>query len=100
MKKEVVLTKPYEYADTIIKEFNKISGQHNASELFNDWLDGQFCCLNSITGNPNNHYKEWLLKSHKNNTQEQTNVYNEVFRLLSEGLNKTRQDILGIVYIS
>lgn len=100
MKKEVVLTKPYEYADAIIKEFNKISGQYSASELFNDWLEAQFCCLNSITGNPDNHYKEWLINAHENHTQEQANVYNEVFRLLSEGLNKTRQDILGIVYMN
>lgn len=100
MSKKCELVTAQDYAKEIIKKFDSIAGKYSAVELFNDWLEGQACCLNSFTGLDSARYKQYLIKAHEEHTHEMNCTYNEIFALLQEGLQKTREDILGLVFMS
>ena len=91
-----------DYAKEILKEFDKLEGSLNKRALFEDWLDGIFCNLNSLTGRDESgkEYEEFLERAHSTRTTKMVIGYNKITALLREGLRTTREDILGIVYMN
>ena len=91
-----------DYAREILKEFDKLEGSLNKRALFEDWLNGIFCNLNSLTGRDESgkEYEEFLERAHSTRTTKMVMGYNKITALLNEGLRTTREDILGIVYMN